>query len=922
MHLYITNRLNGVSMQKYIALICTIILAVSAYGFDRNEQHQNRFEHFDLSNRNILEKSASNVQLLSADFSDLAVSLSVAPAKFSQDNSSVVHLDNGSWIVLFDDNRNGSKKIYWQKYDSLGLTVEANQLVASSPIGSDLVEPVVRTDSLGRIYLFFRNSSEGLIYGNRYNPDLTIDIPSFLINDTSDASFAGPFDATVYPSGKIAVAWENYSIVGSTIECRLYNEFGISTFGPATVNSDGGAVSHWIPSIDSDPAGNFVVAWEDYRNSRADIYARLFNGGGTAVGSEFAIVPPPYNASNQFAPKVCYTSDNLFVIGWIDQREIQEPYYQVYSALSGLVGSNRLISTPDSLFINWNLSLAKDTANLLSAVWASFGPQNYINMQSFTNTIDPLGNKIVMNSSATGRRWQPSLNFNASNKYMLSWSEFVVDNSDIHINIFNDSHNSILSDELKVNDDSIGAVSVNPQMVVSTDWYNLIVFEDRRNDAGDIYIQTVSNAGIRLYSNIKVNQDNGAVLQTEPSIAASIDLKKSLVTWVDNRDINAVSGQRIFARFGSEFGLFSENEFLVSDSLQTALKKSPKAAINSSGKALIVWLDKRSGTDQIYGQWIASDGSLDGTDFMISDSLSDSTITDLQVAVDNSANYYVTYVEKQQTPRLIKSIQFLGDGSLGTSFTKEFPVEGIILEQSAVAVKSNGNIVVIFGVNDTYKRLYLAEYSSAGVELTAPFEILDMANIDAVDPSVSVSNNDYISVTWVDTRNGKKEIYTQLFDNLMAPINGNNKVSVDSPEFMQTPVTTAHNGRVWYCWTDPRANGLNIYTNNSIYLATDIDDQQQNIPTGFELIQNYPNPFNPSTEIAFRLPEKSYVTISVYNMLGQHVKTLVESDLSAGVHTTTWDATNKYNSRVASGIYFYKMETEKFVEMKKMMLLK
>ncbi|HDL02141.1 MAG TPA: T9SS type A sorting domain-containing protein, partial [candidate division Zixibacteria bacterium] len=534
----------------------------------------------------------------------------------------------------------------------------------------------------------------------------------------------------------------------------------------------------------------------------------------------------------------------------------------------------------------------------------------------------PFGNKIVKNSSSTGRRWQPSLNFNASNEYMLSWSEFAVDNSDIHLNIFDDSHNSILSNELKANDDSLGAISINPQMAVSTDWYNLIVFEDRRNDAGDIYIQTISNAGIRLYSNIKVNQDNDAVLQTEPAIAASIDLKKSLVTWVDNRDINAVSGQRIFARFGTEFGLFSENEFLVSDSLQTALKKSPQAAINSSGKALIVWLDKRLGRDHIYGQWIASNGSLDGADFMVSDSLSDSTITDLQVAVDNSSNFYVTYVEKQQTPRVIKSIQFLGDGSLGAAFTKEFPVGGIIIEQSAVAVKSNGNIIVIFGVNDTYRRLYLAEYSSAGVELTAPFEILDMTNIDAVDPYVAVSNNDYVSVTWVDTRNGNKEIYTQLFDNLLTPINGNNKVSVDSPEFMQTPVTTAHNGRVWYSWADPRANGLNIYANNSIYLATDIDDSQQNIPSGFELIQNYPNPFNPSTEIAFRLPEKAFVTISVYNMLGQHVKTLVESDLSAGVHKTTWDATNQFNNRVASGIYFYKMETEEFIEMKKMMLLK
>ncbi len=909
-------------MQKYFVLALTIILAGSAFGFDRNSEHADRFQNFDLQNRRILDNSVNSIQSLLSSFSDLAVSLSTAPSKFRQDNSVALILIDSSWLVIFDDDRNGSNKIFWQRYDALGQPIGTNQLVASSPIGSDFIEPIARIDSLGKVYLFFRNSSEGLIYASRYNSDLTIDIPTFLVNDTAGATFAGPFDAAVYPSGKIAIAWENYSIAGSTIEYRLYNETAVSIFGPSSANADGGSTSHWVPSVDIDPSGNFLIAWEDYRNSRADIYARLFNGAGTAIGSEFAIVPPPFDASNQFAPEVSFISGDTFVIGWIDQREGQEGFFQVYSSLAGLVGSNQLISTADTLFINWNLNFAKDRADQLSAVWASFGPQNYINMQDFSSAFIPIGSKLVMNSSATGRRWEPSLCFNSTDQHIISWSEFAIDNSDIFLNIFDDTHNAILPEELKANDDSIGAISLNPQMTVSTDWYNLIVFEDRRNDAGDIYIQTISNTGIRLYTNIKVNQDVGATLQTEPAIAASITQKKSLVTWVDNRVINTVSGQRIFARFGTEFGLFSENEFLVSDSSTTDFKKSTKAAINSNGKALIVWLDKRDGTNQVYGQWLATDGSLDGADFLISNDLTDSTITDLQVTVDNASNFYISYLEKELVPRKFKSIQYLSNGSLGATFEKTFPTNGFVIEQISVALKQNGNIVVVYGTLETNRRLFLAEYSSDGTELTAPFEILDIQDSDAVDAHISVSNNDYISVTWVDTRNGSKEIYSQIFDDLFIAISLNKKVSNDSPEFMATPFSTAHNGRAWYCWADPRANGINIYANNTIYLATDIDDNEPNIPTGFELIQNYPNPFNPSTEISFRLPENSFVTISVFNMLGQHVKTLVESDLNAGLHTVTWDATNQYNNRVASGIYCYKMETEKFAEMKKMMLLK
>ncbi len=909
-------------MQKYIVFICSLIIAVTAHSFDRNEEHLKRLEALDVQNRNILYNSDQSIKSLSAGFSDLAVSLSVAPATFTQDNSTVVSLIDGNWLVIFDDDRNGSRKIFWQKYDSLGQAIGDNQLVASSPIGSDLIEPDAKTDSLGRVYLFFRNSSEGLLYGSRYNANLTIDIPSYLINDTSGASFAGPFDASVYPNGKSVIVWENYSIAGSTIEYRMYNELGITTLGPATVNSDGGSVSHWVPSVEIDPVGDFVVAWEDYRNSIADIYAQLFNGGGAKIGSEFAIVPPPSNLFNQFAPEVIYLSNNKFVIGWIDQRNGQEAYYQIYSALAGIDGNNQLLGTADSLFINWNLSFAKDTSNQLAATWASFGPQNYINMISFSNTIVPLGTQSVKNSSTSGRRWKPSVDFNKLNQYILSWSEFAIDNADIYCNIFDESHNSILANELKSNDDSIGAISINPQMAVSTGWYNLIVFEDRRNDAGDIFIQTISNNGIRLYSNLRVNQDIGDVLQTNPDIAASVTHNKSLVTWIDNRDVNSISGQRIYARFSNEFGLFSEDEFLVSDSSQTSLKKSPQAAINTSGKSLIVWLDKRTGVDHVYGQLFAIDGSFDGTDFLISDVIADSTITDLQLSVDNASNFYVSYLNKGNSPRILKSIQLLGTGSVGATFIKEFPTAGSTIEQVAVSVKTNGNVVVLYNVKETYRRLYLSEYSSSGVELSAPFEVLDILNIDAVDAAIAVSNNNYVSVTWVDTRNGKKEIFSQIYSDLLIPVGQNSKISIDSPEFMSTPQTTAYNGRVWYCWTDPRANGLNVYANNSIYLATDIDDKQENLPSGFELIQNYPNPFNPSTEISFRLPTKSFVTISVYNMLGQHVKTLVEANLPSGVHFVSWDATNQYAMKVASGLYFYKMEADGFIEMKKMVLMK
>jgi len=89
------------------------------------------------------------------------------------------------------------------------------------------------------------------------------------------------------------------------------------------------------------------------------------------------------------------------------------------------------------------------------------------------------------------------------------------------------------------------------------------------------------------------------------------------------------------------------------------------------------------------------------------------------------------------------------------------------------------------------------------------------------------------------------------------------------------------------------------------------------IPEKFELLQNYPNPFNPSTYIEYRLPEKVYVTLKVYDVLGREVATLVDGEQDVGSYRVRFE-----NSKISSGVYFYVLRAGKFVDVKKMMLLK
>ncbi|NOY88453.1 MAG: T9SS type A sorting domain-containing protein, partial [FCB group bacterium] len=91
----------------------------------------------------------------------------------------------------------------------------------------------------------------------------------------------------------------------------------------------------------------------------------------------------------------------------------------------------------------------------------------------------------------------------------------------------------------------------------------------------------------------------------------------------------------------------------------------------------------------------------------------------------------------------------------------------------------------------------------------------------------------------------------------------------------------------------------------------------EGVPESYALYQNYPNPFNPSTQISFDLPVTSYVNLTIYNVLGQKVITLIDKNMDAGRHEVEWDASNN-----SSGIYFYRISAENFSQTKKMLMLK
>ena len=127
-------------------------------------------------------------------------------------------------------------------------------------------------------------------------------------------------------------------------------------------------------------------------------------------------------------------------------------------------------------------------------------------------------------------------------------------------------------------------------------------------------------------------------------------------------------------------------------------------------------------------------------------------------------------------------------------------------------------------------------------------------------------------------------------------------------------------------WNDTRDGNFEIYykrdpTGN----VTGIKNIDLEIPKEFSLSHNYPNPFNPATTIRFQIPRTAYVSLKIFDLLGQQIKTLVSETLPADEYELKWDAEN-----LPSGVYFYRLQVRPidsrqaadFAETKKLVLLK
>jgi len=186
---------------------------------------------------------------------------------------------------------------------------------------------------------------------------------------------------------------------------------------------------------------------------------------------------------------------------------------------------------------------------------------------------------------------------------------------------------------------------------------------------------------------------------------------------------------------------------------------------------------------------------------------------------------------------------------------------------------------------------------------------------DLTDTIGQVLNYTFPDSTFIDDDGNNTLVYTAtLFSGSALPSWINFNPATRKFTFSPTAIGTTS---LKVTATDSANSSVSCYFNLNVINHNSIHPVNSNVINGYKLFQNFPNPFNPMTKIKFSIPENNYVSLKIYDINGKEAGIIFSGNLKSGVYETDFDATN-----LASGIYFYKLETNSYKEIKKMILLK
>lgn len=413
-------------------------------------------------------------------------------------------------------------------------------------------------------------------------------------------------------------------------------------------------------------------------------------------------------------------------------------------------------------------------------------------------------------------------------------------------------------------------------------------------------------------------------------------------------------------------------DFLISNKLE-ADDTNPKSCILSNGNVLVTW--NRAISDSVVLRLYDQNGNPITNEFYLENSANGNTVWLAKgtfcLPLDNG-DYLIAY--SMGAPKEVHIVHYSSNNEFLNLFN--FSVTTSNLDYQIKLTKlNNGNIAIVFRQYDQndYGVFYRILDLNSGF-ITNSLQA-NVYNIDYQEQAdiISLSNGNF-AIAWISDSDSTFS-FCRIFDEMGTPLSGELKGDSEVDFFGEVRLIQNDNdifsmvydgsyisdtkllSKGYYLdgsiarqeyvyfndfqnWVssfelvrydqnydfliyedfDSDGNGIfGVYINSG---QTSLENANTQYLHEFVLEQNYPNPFNPNTVITYKLPVASNIELTIYNLIGQKVTTLVNERQSAGIYQIKWDGYNQNGNQMASGVYLYRLITGSFVETRKMVLLR
>ena len=459
----------------------------------------------------------------------------------------------------------------------------------------------------------------------------------------------------------------------------------------------------------------------------------------------------------------------------------------------------------------------------------------------------------------------------------------------------------------------------------------IITWEAFNNGDDNIYAQRIDSFGNLLWDTLGVGICMKPLPQTEP-IIISDGAGGAIILWQDRESGAGVCG--LYAqRINSEGqALWAINGIPICTSpFQDPIQFHPVIVSDGEAGTIVAWDDTRNANTRVYAQRVNGDGSLQwpGNGVQISQLPGEDGIQAITSVGDNEfviawTNGISTFTETNIYVQKINGTGTLMWGSSG------IPISTSVGNQYKCVIANDNNSGAILSWEDRRNveaDIYSQRIDSSGVIKWQEDGIPVCSKINyQMTPRIIPDGNNGAIICWLDHDGNNFDVWGQRIDEFGLPKWQSNGVpiSITLKYDIYIGMISDGLGGAILAWDDQR-NGDNnddifaqrIDENGNLVL-TDVNDKlNQNFPVEYRLSQNYPNPFNPNTKISWQSPAGGVQTLKIYDVLGNEVATLVNEYKPAGSYEITWSA-----DQLPSGVYFYQLKAENYIETKKMILLK